>query len=91
MKQNVTVEGLGHGHEVRPLVAQHLSHAELVVLGVADLLPQGPAAVAQPGVEFDERAEALLARVDPDAPPAVLHVLLDDTLLPARGDVAWAT
>jgi len=73
---------------VRPLVLKHLGHAELVVLGVAYLLPQGPAAVPQPGVEFDEGAEAFLRGIDPDAKPAVLHVLLDDTLLPASGDVA---
>jgi hypothetical protein len=30
----------------------------------------------------------MLGRVDPDAPAAVLHVLLDDALLPAAGDVA---
>jgi hypothetical protein len=63
-------------------VLEHLGHAELFVLGVADLVPQRPAALPQPGVELGEAAEALLGRVDPDAPPAVLHVLLDDSLLP---------
>jgi len=72
-------------------VLEHLGHAELLVLGVANLDPQRSASVGQPDVEFDERAEAQLGRVDPDAPPAVLHVLLDHALLPARGDVAWAT
>jgi hypothetical protein len=42
----------------------------------------------EPGVELGEAADALAARVDSDAPPAVLHVLLDDTLLPAVGHVA---
>jgi len=32
---HLAVEGLGHGHEVRPIVVQHLGRAELVVLGVA--------------------------------------------------------
>ncbi len=67
---------------------QHLGHAELLVLRMANFAPQGPAAVAEPGVEFDEGAPASLACFDPDAPPAVLHVLLDDPLLPAAGDVA---
>ena len=57
--------GHGHGHEVRPPVVQHLGHAEPVVLGITHPFPQGPATLAQPGVEFDEGAEALLARVDP--------------------------
>jgi hypothetical protein len=69
-------------------VLEHLGHVELLVLGVAHLVPQRAAALAQPGVEFGEAAEALLGRVDPDAPAAVLHILLDDSLLPARGDVA---
>src|SRR5450759_2953675 len=33
-------------------------------------------------------AETLLAGFLPDAPPAVLHVLLDNTFLPAAGDIA---
>ena len=66
---------------------EHFGHAELRVLGVPDLLPQRPATRSEPGIEFDERAKALLARVDPDAAAAVLHVLLDHPLLPARGDV----
>jgi hypothetical protein len=85
---DVAIERRRHGHQVRPLVLEHLGHAELLVLGVAHLVPQRPAALAQPGVEFAEAAEALLGRVDPDAPAAVLHVLLDDALLPAAGDVA---
>jgi hypothetical protein len=67
---------------VRALVLEHLGHAVLLVLGVADLLPQSSAPISQPGVEFGEAAELDLGRVDPDAPSAVLHVLLDDTLLP---------
>ena len=57
---DIAVEGRGHGHQVGPLVFDHLGHAELIVLGVADLLPQRAAPLAQPGVEFDEGAEALL-------------------------------
>ncbi len=30
----------------------------------------------------------MILGVQPDAPPAVLHVLLNDALFPARGDVA---
>jgi hypothetical protein len=57
---------------VRPLVVKHLGHAELLMLRVSDLLPQGPAALAQPGIDFGEAAELDLGRVDPDAPAAVL-------------------
>jgi hypothetical protein len=68
---------------MRALVFEHLGHAELLMLGVAHLVPQRATALTQPGVDFGEAAEALLGRIDPDAPPAVLHVLLDDSLLPA--------
>ena len=74
--------------QMRPFVFEHLGHAELLVLGVPDLLPQCPTALGQPGVEFSHAAKALLARINPDAPPAVLHVLLHHPLLPAGGDVA---
>ena len=45
-----------------------------VVHGVAHLAPQGPATLAQPGVDFDEGAEALLGRVDPDSAAACVHM-----------------
>jgi hypothetical protein len=67
---------------------EHLGHAELLVLGVAHLVPQRAAALAQPGVEFGEAAELDLGRVDPDAPAAVLHILLHHPFLPAAGHVA---
>ena len=85
---DIAVERHRHRHQVRPFVLEHLGHAELIVLGVADLLPQRPASTRKPCVEFGEAAELDLGRVDPDAPAAVLHVLLDDTLLPAAGNVA---
>ena len=85
---DIAVERGGHGHQVRALVLEHLGHAELLVLGVADLLPQGSAPIGQPGVELGKAAELALGRVNPDAPATVLHVLLDDTLLPAAGHVA---
>ena len=66
---------------------QHLGHAELSVLRMADLLPQGPAPVGQPGVEFDEAAELALGGLDPDAPPTVLHVLLDHALVVAAASL----
>ena len=80
-----------HRHYLQSLVFEHLGDAELLVLGMLDLGPQLPATLAHPGIEFVDAAEAHLPRVDPDAPAAVLHVLLDDSLLPAGGDVAWAT
>ena len=67
---------------------QHLGHAEFRVLGMAHLTPQRPATLAQPRIEFGERAKALVLRLQPDAATTVLHVLLDDAFLPARGDVA---
>ena len=68
---------------------QHLQHAELLVLGVADLAAQRPAAFAEPGVELLKRAKlALLRIIEPDAPAAVLHVLFHHAFFPARGDVA---
>ncbi len=85
---DVAIERHRHGHEARALVFEHLGHAELGVLGVAHLVPQRAAALAQPGVEFAEAAELDLGRVDPDAPTAVLHVLLHHPFLPATGHVA---
>jgi hypothetical protein len=62
--------------------SKYLGYAEPDVLGVANFLPQRPAARAQPGVEFGEAAELQLVGLEPDPPTAVLHVLLDDALLP---------
>ena len=88
---DVAVERHRHRHHLQSLLLEHLGDAELLVLGMLDLGPQLPATLAHPGIEFVDAAEAHLPRVDPDAPAAVLHVLLDDSLLPAGGDVAWAT
>ena len=85
---DVAIEGHRHGHEVRALVFEHLGHAELGVLGMAHLVPQRAAALAQPGVEFGEAAELDPGRVDPDASAAVLHVLLHYPFLPGAGHVA---
>jgi hypothetical protein len=82
---DIAVEGLGHRHHVRLLVFEHLGHTERSVLGVRDLTPQAAAALAQPGIEFDVGAEALTPGVLPDAAPAVLHVLLDDTFSQPTG------
>src|SRR5207247_9533221 len=84
---DITVKRFRHGHQVRALMVEHLGHTELPVLGMPDFVPQRPAPRTEPRIEFDDRAEALLARLDPDATPAVLHVLLDDSLLPTGGDV----
>ena len=82
-------EGLVVGGIYRRLQVSHMKLcASRAFWLVAYLIPQCPAAIAQPGVEFGEAAELHLVRLDPDAPPAVLHVLLDDTLLPARRNVA---
>ena len=63
-------------------------HAELLAFGVADLAPQGPAALAQPSIELLEAAPFTGLRIDPNTPAAVLHILLDDALLPAAGDAS---
>lgn len=70
------------------LVLQHLGHAEMRMLWMTNHSPQAAAALAQLGVELGKGAKALLGRIDPDAPPAVSHVLLDEALLPATRHVA---
>ena len=85
---DVAVEGGRHGHEVRLLQLPHLGHGELPMDRVRGVAPHRTTPLAQPGIEFDERAEATGRGFDPDAPAAVLHVLLHHPLLPARGDVA---
>jgi hypothetical protein len=69
-------------------IPEPFGHGELPVDRMRGVAPHRTASLAQPGIEFDERAEATGRGFDPDAPAAVLHVLLDHTLLPARGDVA---
>jgi hypothetical protein len=44
------------------LVLEHLGHADLLALGMAELDPQLPAALADTGVEFVNAAEAHLPR-----------------------------
>ena len=73
---------------MRLLVLKPLGHAELTVLRVAQFAPQHPAALAQPRIELDERAEAQQPRLLPDAAPAVLHILLDHAFLPTGSDIA---
>ena len=85
---DVAVEGRDHRHQAGLLVFEHFGDGQIVVLGVAQFLPQRPAARQQPDIEFGKGAESFLGRFLPDAPPAVLHVLLDDAFLPATGDVA---
>ena len=50
--------------------------------------PGGHALRGEPHIQFGEAREALLAGGLPDAPPRVLHALLDAAFLPARGDIA---
>ncbi len=50
--------------------------------------PHRAASFAQPGVELNERAKAPGAGLNPDASPAVLHVLLGHAFFPARGNIA---
>ena len=54
---------------------EHLGNAELPVLGVAELVPQCPAAIPQPRVELSETAPAPVGRINPDAPATVLNIL----------------
>ena len=85
---HIAVEGRRHGHQLTTLMFEHLGHAEGRMLGVANLLPQRAAALGQPGVQFRERAETAFGRLQPDAPTAVLLVLLHHPLFPTRGDIA---
>src|SRR5665647_1636761 len=50
--------------------------------------PQSATAYFKPGIQLIERAEALLPGIHPDTTTRVLHILLDDALLPAGGDIA---
>ena len=77
-----------HRHHLQSIVLEYLGHAKLLGFGMLDLEPQRPAALAHPAVELVHTGEAVVARIDPDAPMTVLHVLVDDALLRARGDVA---
>ncbi|KRP98763.1 hypothetical protein AOQ72_16820 [Bradyrhizobium yuanmingense] len=67
---------------------EHLGDAELVVLRMAQLAPQLLTALGQPRVQLRDAVPAPFGRLDLDPAAAVLHVLLDDSLLPARSDVA---
>ena len=88
IRLDVAIEGRHHRHQAGALVVEHLGEGQVGVLGMPQRLPQGPAPRQQPEVELGERTEALVGGLLPQPPPAVLHVLLDDTLLPAAGDVA---
>ncbi len=85
---HIAVERCRHGHEVGLLVLEHLGHGELAELGMEDLLPQGPAAHGQPGVEFGKGAPGRRQGLNPHTSPAVLDVLLHHPLLPTGSDVA---
>ena len=67
---------------------QHLRYRESGVLRVHRFRPHGPATVCQPRIQFDKRTKPLFAGLNPNAPAAVLHILLDNAFLPARGHVA---
>ncbi len=57
-------------------------------LRVAQFAPTIATALAQPGIEFIERAPLALLGIQPDAPAAVLDVLLDHAFLPTTGNIA---
>ena len=52
------------------------------------LRPQRAAALQYPDVEFSERTETTPCGFLPDAATTILHVLLDDPLLPTAGHIA---
>ena len=81
------VERHGYRHQRRQFVLQDLGDRALPLLRMRQRLPQGLAAILQPGVEFVQVLE-VLRHGGPDAPPRVLDVLLDLSLLPARGRIA---
>ncbi len=49
------------------------------------MLPGVDTGFVQPGIEFFERVPAPLTGLAPDAPSAVLHILLHHAFLPTRG------
>lgn len=56
--------------------------------GLSQVFPRHRPTSRPNRIEFLEVAPFTGLRIDPDAPPAVLHVLLDHALLPAAGNVA---
>ena len=55
---------------------------------MAHLAPQRATTFTEPGIEFREGSEFLILRFQPNAPPAVLDIFLDDTFLPAGRHIA---
>ena len=85
---DIAVKRRGHAHEVLALEHEHLGNAGVRVLWMRRVSPECSAALSQPGVELGKAGKLPLARFEPDASTAVLHVLLHHALLPARGHVA---
>ena len=85
---HIAVEWRGHRHHLRLFLFEHVGHAQGRMLRVAQLIPQCAAALGQPCVEFGGGREPKRLRLDPDAPAAVLHILLDHAFFATRGDVA---
>ena len=76
------------GHELQVLLLPDIGQRQFGPLGVAQLVPGVQAGLVQPGVERGQIGPASFGRLAPDAAAAILHVLLDDALLPAGGPIA---
>ena len=79
---DVAIEWLRIGHQPHLLVLQHFGNGKFWPLWMTHRLPVGFAALRQPGIEFFQVLPALQGGFLPDLAPAILHVLLNDALLP---------
>jgi len=84
----VAVEGTRQGHQPHLLVLRDLSDRQFRPLRVMHLPPRRPAALAEPRIECFQIRPAPFSGLPPDLAAPVLHILLDDALLPAGGAVA---
>ncbi|KPB11912.1 hypothetical protein AC519_4667 [Pseudomonas savastanoi] len=85
---HVAIKGRRHRHHFSLLQLQDFCHRQTVVLRMYKFSPERTTALAEPDVQLLEGMEHAILSIEPDSPPAVLHVLFDDAFLPARGHVA---
>ena len=74
-------------HQAARLILPNIGNAQRWPLWVCQLIPRLAAGTVQPLIELGQTAPAPLSDLAYHASPAVLHVLLDDALLPPRRPV----
>ena len=85
---DIAIEWRRVGHQVRLLLLPDVGNGQLGPLGVRQFMPGVQAGLVQPRIEALQVRPAAFGRLQPDATTAILHVLLDNALLPASGAVA---